>query len=265
MTFTRPAPGDREQLVDAQSGLRLEATAFYQSLVSSTSRAVIDEIRDYFAINPAARDYRWRGATRENGQVETASESKIHIAVAHPDQGVSWPYVVLRSVGGSLQDLWLGQRMGTLVAPNPNYSRFEAVEARRRDEDYDEPREIDVGERFGGKLTLNVRLEVGTIGTAPTAENAVVVDLLLHGLFLPIRRLLSKRGIEWIPGTGSFSDEEVTPRQGVQERTLEARRTVAFAVQTEWYSDFFYTVPAITDVLVQRAYLSGREPPLPRP
>ena len=263
MTFIRPAPGDREQIVDPRSGLHMEAVALYEAMLTWTSRVAISEIRTYFQINPDAKAYRWRGVVRDNGEVETSKDSKIHVAMGHPEQDRFWPYIVLKSIGGQQQDLWLGQKEGSLIAPNPAYSRADAIQAQRDGDDYAESEYLDVGERRGGKLTLNLKFEVGALGGK--AENLRVTDSFLHGLQVAIRMGLEQRGLAWIPNSNTIGDEDTPPLQGAQERSRETIRVVSFSLWTGWHRDYYYTAPIVDDVLIQRAFLQGTEPPLPTP
>jgi hypothetical protein len=261
MTFAHPPSGLREAFEDARSGLTLENQAFYFAFIDQTVVAIVEELRRYFQTNPrvAAAGYRWRGEVRENGEIETAVDSKVHIAAEHPDQAKRWPSVLVREVSGSVRDLWLGQKAGTLYAPNPNYSAFDESQAQISGDNYDEQPDIEVGERYEGRLEMRVTLAVTAIGAGARTECNRVADLLLHGLVMPVRRALAQRSFNWMPDGGSFGGEAMSSYQGA-DRGKECVRTLTFGLQTGWYDDFFYVSEIVEKIDLKRVYLVGPDP-----
>lgn len=261
MTFIRPPTGLRETEIDPRSGLMLENVESYFAFIDDTSTIVVEELRRFFETNPRAAAYRWRGTVRDNGEIESATDSKIHVSVDHPSQAKRWPYIMVRSVSGGIQDLWLGQKAGTLVAANLSYSSFDASVAKQNGDNYEEQPYVEVGERLQGLFEMTVTLAIGTIGEGPRAECNRVTDLVLHGLVMPVRHALSKRNLDWMVGTGRFEGETLTPRQG-DERNQECVRTISFGLQTSWYDDFFYLTTNVENVDMKRIYVQGLDPRL---
>lgn len=259
MTFQRLPKGLRETDVDALSGLELEVVESLFSFTDDVSRTLVEELRKYFQKNPRTARYRWRGLLRDNGEVETSIDSAIHVSIDHPSQPKRWPYVMIRSVSADVMDLWLGQKEGTLIAPNPNYSQLDAAAAKASHDDYDEQPYIEVGERIGNQLNATVTLVVGAVGEGPRAECNAVSDLVIHGLVYPLRKALAARGLNWIPGRGRVDAEELVPIQG-SERDKECMRTISFGLQVEWYDDFFYIADSVGDVNLERTYIEGIDP-----
>lgn len=261
MTFGTPPPGEREQIVDDRSGLTLENTAFYFAFVSDTTKVIVEQLRRFFATNPRVRaaGYRWVGVIRENGEVETSPESKVHISAEHPDQAKRWPSVMVREVAGNIRDLWLGQKEGTLYAPNPDFSEFDHSQAQISGDQYDEPEFIEVGERWGGMFEMRVTLSVKSVGVGARTECDVVGDLVLHGLTMPLRRAWAERAFNWMPDGGSFSGATLNPLQNM-DRDKEGERTITFGLQTDWHDDFFYIAEIVERIDLNRVYLVGADP-----
>ena len=214
---------------------------------------VVDVLRRFFELNPRTAAYRWKGKVADNGQIETdEAHAKVRIAVDTGDQPKFWPYVLLRSVDGDLQDLFLGQRHGTLVVENVAYSELDAVQAQQRGDDYDVQRYLEVGERIGGMSELRVTLVVGTTGTGPKPENARVVGLVRHGLVGDVRRQLSLLNLDWIPSSCHFDAPVI---RDLSDRSKECETTLSFKLRVQWYEDFYYTAETVDEILIQRAYL----------
>lgn len=261
MSFGHPGPGQRE-LVRA-NGLTLEERSFYLGFLRETGTVVVEELRNYFQRNPHARDYRWRGVARGNNQIETADDSPIGISFKRPDRLKQWPYIVVRSVRGNLQELWLGKKNGTLVIPNQDYSEFAEVEAARRGDLYEIPEYLEVGERLGGSMRMDVVLEVGTVG-GPHYENDTVADLIILAMARALPAAFAARNMTWVVNSQQVLDEIERPLQG-DEVNIETIRPISFSLWNQWYQDFYYTAPTVDEIEIERVYIIHDEPEIPTP
>lgn len=255
MTFVNRTPsGQREQLVDADF-TQLEERSFYFSFVEDVTKIVSIEFKNYFATNPRVpKRFRWIPSSVISGKNETDLDSPLHIHAAHEDQPRRYPELEVTSVSGNIQDIFMGQRAGTLYIYNPKFNESLFQEYLDQGVEYLEPQIKEVGERLTGKMELNVKL---TVRTRLPLERDRLTDLVLHGLVGPVRRRFHEQALNWLPNRGIFSEqanEEDTNQQPV------FTRTVVFGLQGEWYDDFYYTsaqtLASVEDVIPIPVYLS---------
>lgn len=203
---------------------------FFFSFMEEARQFVIRDIRYFFATHPRVADhFRFVGLVDpavENPllQGETdVQQSKLRIAAGYSDREQLYPSILVHKISASINDLWLGQKMGSLVA-----EAYDTVNGRAYDR--------EVGERRGGKLTLTVGVRVVTVGGGPE-ELDQVSDALLYGFVVPIRQRLEKRGLIWVPNSGSFSQESEEPYDNTQKKFA---RNLSFQLLAEWYDDFIF-------------------------
>lgn len=246
MGLTTPADRNKEFLELPPDGT-LVHSGFYLQFTRDIKTLIIDNLRIYFERNPKTAEFRWVGKIVDTatGVQDTDTEcSKIHIAHDYSDNVKLLPSVKVKSVGGRIRDLYLGQKLGTLVKNNPKWTPTASS---------DIPRYIEVGERIGGKIDMTATL---SIKARSPVENDMVTDLVLLGIVGPIRREFYKENAVWLPDQGSVGNDTV------EEETALGKvfsRTMSFGLQVEWYDDFLYQAVTVEDIESDPIYLTTVE------
>lgn len=249
--YEQPGPGNRELILDPRTGLTLELRGFYQQFVKGTTEKVIQAMRCFFQDNPRVPDsLRWVGTALldENGApvvnpdgqpcLETSPSSGITIGAEYGDLVESYPSILVSSVSGNINDLWLNnQKTGTIYLKNPRFDPEVPAEDRTEQEF------IEIGERLSGKCTFTVAL---TIRDQSKPARDLVTDLLLHGLVGPIRRDFHRLSMNWLPDQGSIGGDG---KEELTSGTPVHTRSISFGLQTEWADDFFYPGVTVTDIV----------------
>lgn len=244
--LTKPSDTGKELLALPPDGV-LKHSGFYIQFIKDIKKLVIDNLRIYFELNPKTVNYRWVGkiVNVSTGERDTDIEcSKVHISNEYSDNVKLLPSVKIKSAGGRIRDLYLGQKLGTLIKENPEWTTNGSD---------DIPRYIEVGERVGGKVDLTVNL---VVKSRSVVENDEVTDLTLLGLVGPIRREFYRENAVWLPDQGSVSNE------AVEEETAQGKvfvRPMSFGLQVEWYDDFLYQAVTVEDIEGDPVYLTQIE------
>jgi hypothetical protein len=248
--FGNYSPGEGE-LIDVTNSIELDERVFYYGFIEDVVTTVVRELRMYFRDNPRTSSYRWVGKALTGGANETdIDNTKIHISPEYSDNPRKYPSVLVQDVNMNLQDLFLGQIMGDLVIENPSYDPAHVEDPYVVDAKDNQIRYLEVGKRFGGKANCTVTLNIRSY---QRLERDRICDLVIHGMVLPIREALYKNAMNFLPNTAATSAagvEDITETEKVYVRNF------VFGLQVEWYEDFFYDTPTITDLSTARVYLS---------
>jgi hypothetical protein len=250
LAFGNRDPGEGE-LIDVTDDLQMEERVYYYGFIEEIVTNVVREVRAYFRDNPSTSAYRWIGKSLTGGAYETDMDvTKIHISPEYSDNPRKYPSIMVQDVNLNLNDLFLGQNMGSLVIQNPDFDPTFTPDPYVSNTKDNTNRYIEVGERLGGKAQGSVTLNIRALSRL---ERDRVTDLLLKGMVVPIRRALAKLAMNFVPNSASTNagaPEDLTEEQKIFTRNF------TFSLQVEWYSDFFYDTAPITDFTLNRIYLA---------
>lgn len=204
---------------------------FYFAFIKDIRQFVIKDLRYHFGTSPRVKDkFRFVGKTPDaevgipelEGETDL-KESKIRISGPYADGERLLPEVLVNKVSVNVNDLFLGQKMGSLYAK---------VKDPVLGTDY----EREVGERRGGQLTAQVTLRAAVVGGGPI-ELDELCDALLYALVGPVRKRLQARRLVWVPNSGSLSQEQEDPYTNVNKLFS---RLFAFSLIADWMDDFYF-------------------------
>lgn len=241
-------PGKGEQRVDTARFLKEENRVFFLQFSEVVTKEIVTRLRTYFEIHPRVpADFRFVWRLHEGEKCDTDQvNSKLHVGVEGNSRERQFPAVLVKDVSGNLLDLYLGQKMGDLVMGNPVF--LAAPEPDELTGDPEKPPEfLEVGERLGGKIDLQVTLSVEA-KSRPQVDT--LADLVIYALMGPVRRELHKQGMNWLPNKGTLGSVSTEP---YTNQDLIFKRNIGFGLQVEWYDDFYFegiTVEAIQESVI---------------
>jgi hypothetical protein len=221
--------------------------SFYFGFIEDLRKVFIRELRYYFASSSRVPDdLRWVARPDSTidmpelyGETDDAN-SKIRISGPYAEEEKLYPSIIVNTIGMSLNDLFLGQKMGNLyvqAGPDTEPDLSTAIVLAQPPTGLEPLQEV--GERIGGKVTSNVTIRLASAAAGPR-DLDILSDVFIRGMVYPIRKRIEARGHIFMPNTARISEETAEERTNTTKIFV---RNFTTQVQSEWFDDYFFDAP----------------------
>lgn len=223
---TYPGANTRQSTSRGDTGVVKE---FYFGFTRDIRKIIVRDLRVFFGSHPRVPSrFRFVGKSPdpevEIPFLESETDiinSKVRIAGGYSDSERLFPEILVLRVGANINDLFLGQKMGSL------YANVEKTPGQFSSQ--------EIGERLGGQLTVQVGLKVAVQGGGPS-ELDDICDVLIYGLVGPVRKRIQQRRLVWVPNSTVVSSEK---EENQTNNSKIFSRDINFSLIADWYDDFY--------------------------